>query len=137
MANTHQNQPLGSQMGTADHVLTLISSGVQILEGIGNTVSSISETLNSKSKVATENRIKVGQMEAERQKAELEFEKFRTASHEHEQDRELIRNMLKVFMDQHQKYLEMNTEQFMSDTVTARLKDLNGIVLGLIKELRS
>ena len=132
--------------GKGDRILSLIHTGIQEVNALASTVNTVNSTLDSKKKTDTENTIKLDKAKTDAQKeenrhseemAKIDREWAKISNEAADRDKRLsfIQEQIQRLQAEYDKYMAMETEEFLSDTVTTRLEGLRKVILELTKEL--
>ncbi len=129
-----------------DRVLSLIHSGMQDINVLANTISTINSTISSRKTTDTDNAVKISKAKADVKKEENRHseemakidQQWKKIAHDAE-DRErrlsFIQGQIQRFQAEYDKYMAMEIGDFLSDTVTSRLESLRKVIMELTKEL--
>ena len=132
--------------GKGDRILFLLHSGIQDVNMLANTFSTINSALGSRRSTDTENELKMSKAETDAQKEmhrhkeelakiEQEWKKISAAAADKEQRLSFIKEQISRFQAEYDKYMDMDTKDFLSETVTSRLDSLRKVIMELTKEL--
>ncbi len=132
--------------GKNDSVLSLISSGLQDVRELAGIFDSVNLTLERRKTTYTDNAIKLSRAENDVQKeknrhdeemAKIENDWKKISDTAADRDRKLsfIQGQIERFQAEYDKYMALETKEFLSDTVTSRLESLRKVIMDLTKEL--
>jgi len=132
--------------GKGDRILFLFRSGIQDINSLANTFSTINSALGSRKSTDTENAVKMSKAETDAQKEahrheeelakiEQEWKKISNDAFDREQKLAFIKAQISRFQAEYDKYMNLDTKEFLSDTVTSRLDSLRKTIMELTKEL--
>lgn len=141
--NSLQNTALQSK---GDRILSLIHLGMQDINTLANTFNTVNSALNSRKTADTDNTVKLSKAETDAKKeenrhneemAKLEREWKKVSDQAADRERRLafIQRQIQKFEAEYDKYMAMETVDFLSDTVTSRLESLRKVIMELTKEL--
>ena len=155
MAKIKLNNAAGGQnsskntvsQGKGDRILSLIHSGMQDINTLANTFNTVNSALNSRKAADTDNTVKLIKAETEARKeenrhseeiAKLEREWKKVSAQATDRDRRLafIQEQVQKFQAEYDKYMAMETADFLSDTVTSRLESLRKVIMELTWNLQ-
>ena len=154
MAKLNLNSAAGGQnssqnttsQGKGDRILSLIHSGMQDINVLASTFNTVNSTLSSKKTTDTDNAVKLSKAETDAKKEEnrhseemakidREWKKISDEVADRERRLSFIQGQIQKFQAEYDKYMAMETEDFLSDTVTSRLESLRKVIMELTKEL--
>ena len=154
MAKLNLNNAAGGQnhspntvsQGKGDRILSLIYSGMQDINALANTFNTVNSALGSRKTTDTDNTVKLSKAETDAKKEEnrhseemakidREWKKISDEAADRERRLSFIQGQIQKFQAEYDKYMAMETEDFLSDTVTARLESLRKVIMELTKEL--
>lgn len=154
MAKLNLNSAAGGQnssqnttsQGKGDRILSLIHSGMQDINVLASTFNTVNSTLSSKKTTDTDNAVKLSKAETDAKKEEnrhseemakidREWKKISDEAADRERRLSFIQGQIQKFQAEYDKYMAMETEDFLSDTVTSRLESLRKVIMELTKEL--
>jgi len=154
MAKLNLNNAAGGQnpspntasQGKGDRILSLIHSGMQDINALANTFNTVNSALGSRKTTDTDNTVKLSKAETDAKKEEnrhseemakidREWKKISDEAADRERRLSFIQGQIQKFQAEYDKYMAMETEDFLSDTVTARLESLRKVIMELTKEL--
>lgn len=154
MAKLNLNNAAGGQkssqntaaQGKGDRILSLIHSGMQDVNLLASTFNTVNSTLNSRKTADTDNIVKISKAETDAKKEEnrhneemakidREWKKVSDEAADRERRLSFIQGQIQKFQAEYDKYMAMEIEDFLSDTVTARLESLRSVIMELTKEL--
>ena len=122
-----------------EKMLSLISSGLQDVRALADIYDTVSSTAERSKTVDTDNAVKLckAEADADKEKNRHDEEMMRIKQNWIQisnvaEDREkrfiFIKSKIDMFQEEYYKYLNMDQEEFMSDTVTKRLESLRKII---------
>lgn len=154
MAKLNLNNAAGGQnpssntvsQGKGDRILSLIHSGMQDINVLASTFNTVNSTLSSRKTTDTDNTVKLSKAETDAKKEEnrhseemakidCEWKKLSDEAADRERRLSFIQGQIQKFQAEYDKYMAMETEDFLSDTVTSRLESLRKVIMELTKEL--
>ena len=154
MAKLNLNNAAGGQnssqnavsQGKGDRILSLIHSGMQDINVLASTFNTVNSALGSRKTTDTDNTVKLSKAETDAKKEEnrhseemakidREWKKISDEAADSERRLSFIQGQIQKFQAEYDKYMAMETEDFLSDTVTARLESLRKVIMELTKEL--
>ena len=138
--------PNTASQGKGDRILSLIHSGMQDINALANTFNTVNSALGSRKTTDTDNTVKLSKAETDAKKEEnrhseemakidREWKKISDEAADRERRLSFIQGQIQKFQAEYDKYMAMETEDFLSDTVTARLESLRKVIMELTKEL--
>ena len=106
----------------------------------------MNSALGSRKTTDTDNTVKLSKAETDAKKEEnrhseemakidREWKKISDEAADRERRLSFIQGQIQKFQAEYDKYMAMETEDFLSDTVTARLESLRKVIMELTKEL--
>ena len=154
MAKLNLNNAAGGQnpssntvsQGKGDRIRSLIHSGMQDINVLASTFNTVNSTLSSRKTTDTDNTVKLSKAETDAKKEEnrhseemakidREWKKLSDEAADRERRLSFIQGQIQKFQAEYDKYMAMETEDFLSDTVTSRLESLRKVIMELTKEL--
>lgn len=138
--------PNTASQGKGDGILSLIHSGMQDINVLANTFNTLNSALGSRKTTDTDNTVKLSKAETDARKEEnrhseemakidREWKKISDEAADRERRLSFIQGQIQKFQAEYDKYMAMETEDFLSDAVTARLESLRKVIMELTKEL--
>ena len=154
MAKLNLNNKAGGQkpsqsdvpQSRGDKIFALIQTGIQDVNTLAATFNTVNSSIDNRKKTDTDNAVKLSKAETEAKKEEnrhneemakieREWKKITDAAEDRERRLSFIQGQIQRFQTEYDKYMNMETEDFLSDTVTARLESLRKVIMELTKEL--
>lgn len=154
MAKIKANQPEGKQIpgqngtaqGKSDKILSLVHTGMQDVHSLASTFATVNSAINSRKVTDTDNAVKLSKAQTDSQKednrheeemAKIDqaWEKISKSAEDRERRLSFIQGQIQKFQAEYDKYMALDTEDFLSATVTSRLESLRKVILDLTKEL--
>lgn len=154
MAKIKPNQPGGKQIpgqngstpGRGDMILSLIHTGMQDVNSLASTYATFTSARNSRKVTETDNAVKMSRAQTDSQKednrheeemAKIDqaWEKISKSAEDRDRRLSFIQGQIEKFQAEYDKYMALDTENFLSATVTSRLESLRKVILDLTKEL--
>lgn len=146
--NVASQKPLQSaaSQDKGDRILVLIHSGMQEVNMLASIFNTMDSTLVTRKANEVDNSIKLSKAEIDAKKEEhrhseemakidREWKKISYAAEDRERRLSIIQEQIQKFQAEYEKYMAMETKDFLSDTVTSRLESLRKIIMELTKEL--
>ena len=145
-AGGKKNVQNGAVQGKGDRVLSLISSGLQDVRVLADTFNTFNSTVERRKATDTDNTVKLSKAETEAQKEknrhdeemakiERDWKKVSDAAADRDRRLSFIQGQIEKFQAEYDKYMVLETKDFLSDTVTSRLESLRKVIMELTKEL--
>lgn len=154
MAKLNLNNAAGGQNslqnaaspGKGNKILSLIHSGMQDINALASTFNTVNSTLSSRKTADTDNTVKLSKAKTdakkednrhseEMAKIDREWKKVSDEAADRERRLSFIQGQIQKFQAEYDKYMAMETADFLSDTVTSRLESLRKVIMELTKEL--
>ena len=146
VAGGQNPSPNTASQGKGDRILSLIHSGMQDINALANTFNTVNSALGSRKTTDTDNTVKLSKAETDAKKEEnrhseemakidREWKKISDEAADRERRLSFIQGQIQKFQAEYDKYMAMETEDFLSDTVTSRLESLRKVIMELTKEL--
>lgn len=140
---TIQNADL---LGKGDRILSLIHTGIQDINALADAFNTVNSAIEGRKTTDTDNAIKLSKAETdskkednrhaeEMAKLDREWKKINDEAADREKKLSFIQGQIQKFQAEYDKYMAMETKEFLSDTVTSRLESLRKIIMELTKEL--
>lgn len=135
----------GAAPQKGDRILFLINTGMQDVNELAKIFSTVSSSLNSRKVTETDNAVKMSRSETDAQKEanrhreqmakiEQEWKKISDAAADRDRRLSFIQGQIKKFQAEYDRYLSLETKEFLTDTVTSRLESLHKVIVELTKE---
>ena len=135
-----------SFLGKGDRIISLIHSGMQDVNALANTFNTVNSTLESRKTTDTDNAVKLSKAETdskkednrhaeEMAKLDREWKKISDEAADREKKLTFIQGQIQKFQAEYDKYMALDTKEFLSDAVTSRLESLRKVIMELTKEL--
>ena len=145
-AGGQNSSPNTAAQGKGDRILSLIHSGMQDVNVLASTFNTVNSTLNSRKTTDTDNTVKLSKAETDARKEEnrhseemakidREWKKISDEAADRARRLSFIQGQIQKFQAEYDKYMAMETEDFLSDAVTSRLESLRKVIMELTKEL--
>lgn len=140
---TTQNEETQDKCNKILNIIDVGLKDINILADINNKVNLTSERV---SKTNTDNSIKLKNAETDAQKEknrhdeemakiENEWKKISDAAADRDRRLSFIQCQIEKFQAEYEKYMALETREFLNDTVTSRLESLRKVIMELTKEL--
>lgn len=144
---------VGQQTGRGDSMheqferpLALVREGADLIYSLSDIYSKLNSSIISRKEAEIENAVKLSKAETDAKKEENrhkeemarienEWKKISNAAADKEKRESFIESQIQSFRAEYEKYMVMETMDFLSDTVTARLEGLRKVIMELTKEL--
>lgn len=135
-----------SFLGKGERIISLIHSGMQDVNALANTFNTVNSTLESRKTTDTDNAVKLSKAETdskkednrhaeEMAKLDREWKKISDEAADREKKLTFIQGQIQKFQAEYDKYMALDTKEFLSDAVTSRLESLRKVIMELTKEL--
>ena len=132
--------------GFLDRVPELIHRGIQDVDVLASAANKINSARNSRKTTDTDNAVRLRKAEIdakneenrhneEMRKIDREWEMISNDAADRERKLSFIQGEVQRFQTEYDKYISMETEDFLNDTVTSRLESLRKVIMELTKEL--
>lgn len=154
MDELNLNNAVGSQNsskkaiseGKVDRILSLIHNGIQDVDKLAATFKSVNSALCERKNTEIETTVKLSNAKNEEKKEEYrhseamakidkEWEKLFAKSADRDSRLKFVKDIIQQLQDEYDKYMKMETKDFLDDKVATRLKDLRSVIMELAKEL--
>lgn len=154
MAKLNLNNSTGGQesshnatsQGKVDRILSLIHSGLQDVDTLASAFDKMNSASNSRKTTDTDIavRLKNADIDAKKEdnrhieemaKIDREWKKLSDETADRERKLTFIQEQIQKFQAEYDKYMAMETDDFLSNTVTSRLESLRKVIIELTKEL--
>lgn len=136
----------GGTVEMADNVANLVASGIQTVNELADIFGKVSSSVDRRRTVRTDNDVKMLKAETDaRKETDRHIEQMTKLDQERskvddlaankEANRSVLMETIKVLKEQHEYYLKLSKDEFLSDRVSSRLDKLNDIISALAMEL--
>ncbi len=145
-AGRQKSSQNATSQGTGDRIISLFRSGMQDIDTLASAFEKVNSALNSRKTTDTDIAVKLRNAETaskkednrhseEMAKIEREWKKLSDETADRERRLTFIQEQIQKFQAEYDKYMAMETDDFLSATVTSRLESLRKVIMELTKEL--